>query len=394
MIHLAPKLSYNNLNVEVLRHFARLQSKDDQGGIRTNTTVCLGKIAHHLHPQIRQKVLISAFIRAMRDPFPPARNAGVLALAATQQYYLLAEVSQRILPALCQLALDPEKSVRDSVFRTIKGFLGKLEKVSEDPSLRESMEADVNTATPSLSNAAATWAGWAVTAVTAKFYRSQSDTVKSMNTFANKILNKPGSLEQPSSSSISTTTSSVTSMTSLEHEEGSRGIESVSDYDYDQWGDNDNWGDIETGGQMASSSGSGGVTGTQSDPTSPPSGSGGAKVTADGWDNEEWGSLEEEPEAEAGLTSPSDAWSPDTVPIISPESDTTVSSSVTNRRPQHGWEDTEFEPIDEDSCTDRQRLEEARRKREEKKIQRQKELEARRANRSGGGPMKLGAKKI
>lgn len=64
---------------------------------------------------------------------------GVLALAATQQYYLLSEVSARILPALCQLTMDPEKSVRDSVFRTIKGFLGKLEKVSEDPSLRESM---------------------------------------------------------------------------------------------------------------------------------------------------------------------------------------------------------------------------------------------------------------
>lgn len=62
-----------------------------------------------------------------------------MALAATQQYYLLSEVSSRILPALCQLAMDPEKSVRDSVFRTIKGFLGKLEKVSEDPSLRESM---------------------------------------------------------------------------------------------------------------------------------------------------------------------------------------------------------------------------------------------------------------
>lgn len=52
-------------------------------------------------------------------------------------------------------------------------------------------------------------------------------------------------IEQPSSSSISTTTSSVTSMTSLEHEEGSRGNESVSDYDYDHWGDNDNWGDME-----------------------------------------------------------------------------------------------------------------------------------------------------
>lgn len=29
--------------------------------------------------------------------------------------------------------------VRDAAFRTIKGFLGKLEKVSEDPSLKEGM---------------------------------------------------------------------------------------------------------------------------------------------------------------------------------------------------------------------------------------------------------------
>jgi SCY1-like protein 1 len=389
VIHLAPKLSYNNLNVEVLRHFARLQSKDDQGGIRTNTTVCLGKIAQHLHPQIRQKVLISAFIRAMRDPFPPARNAGILALAATQQYYLLNEVSSRVLPALCQLTMDPEKSVRDSVFRTIKGFLGKLEKVSEDPSLRESMEADVNTATPSLSNAAATWAGWAVTAVTAKFYRSQSDTVKSMNPMASKMLSKPASLEQPSSSSISTTTSSVTSMTSLEHEEGSRGNESVSDYDYDHWGDNDNWGDMETGGQMASSSGSGGGGGT-SDAASPPSGSGTNKIT-DGWDNEEWGSLEEEPEAEAELTSPSEAWSPGEMTPIIPESH---EHGVSNRKSTNNWGDTEFEPLEEQPNVTNCKLEEAKKKREERKLMRQKELEARRASRSTGGPMKLGAKKM
>lgn len=56
VLHLAPKLDYNNLNVETLRYFAKLQSKDEMGGIRTNTTVCLGKIAQHLHPQIRQKV--------------------------------------------------------------------------------------------------------------------------------------------------------------------------------------------------------------------------------------------------------------------------------------------------------------------------------------------------
>lgn len=63
IVYLAPKLDYNNLNVEVLRYFAKLQSKDDQGGIRTNTTICLGKIAQHLHPQIRQKVISYADLK-------------------------------------------------------------------------------------------------------------------------------------------------------------------------------------------------------------------------------------------------------------------------------------------------------------------------------------------
>lgn len=54
-----------------------LLERNLQAGIRTNTTVCMGKIAQFLHPQIRQKVLISAFIRAMKDPFPPARTAGI-----------------------------------------------------------------------------------------------------------------------------------------------------------------------------------------------------------------------------------------------------------------------------------------------------------------------------
>lgn len=57
-----------------------------------------------------------------------------------------------------------------------------------------STEADVHAANPSLSNAAATWAGWAVTAVTAKFYRSQSDTVRSSPHSTKLLANKPASL--------------------------------------------------------------------------------------------------------------------------------------------------------------------------------------------------------
>lgn len=465
IIHLAPKLNYNNLNVEVLRHFARLQSRDDQGGIRTNTTVCLGKIAPHLHPQVRQRVLVSAFIRAMRDPFPPARVAGILALAATQQYFLLNEVANRILPALCPLTADPEKTVRDPAFKTIRGFLGKLEKVSEDPSLRESMEADVHTATPSLGNAAATWAGWAVTAVTAKFYRSQSDTARPRPPLTGKNLSKPASLEQPSSSSISTTTSSVTSMTSLEHESADTSA-SASDYGPDNW-DQENWGDMDT----------------SQDPSSPMAGTSNplnaslnmissVTETRDGWDNEDWGSLEEEPNEDldekeedelnrtqqqqqqphphqhhnqsASVNASPTTNSSNAASTSAASSAPSSNNNANNNLPNHhssatsspsrmlalknmtnsinntsttnnsnlnwnnsgagdGWNDGDFEPIDEPS-TGNSKHDEARRKREEKKMQRQRELEARRAARGaagggapgpgGSGPMKLGAKKI
>nr|XP_033328138.1 N-terminal kinase-like protein [Megalopta genalis] len=359
VVHLAPKLDYNNLNVETLRYFAKLQSKDEHGGIRTNTTVCLGKIAQHLHPQIRQKVLIGAFIRGTRDSFPPARTAGILALAATQQYFLLQEVANRILPALCPLTTDVDKGVRDNAFRTIRGFLSKLERVSEDPGLRESMEADVNTATPSLSNAAATWAGWAVTAVTAKFYRSQSDTPKSSNPHnASRILlNKPASLEQASSSqssaSTTATTSSATSMTSLDHDHEhdlQNATNTNSDCDWDCW-DADNWGDME---QQPSTTSTLGTHNSSPSSHSPKA-------------NDQWTNLEEEPEEEAAQT-----------------------IEDKNESPEVVWEDSEFQPLEdfqpleqpgnaENTLSGNNKLEEARKKREERKLAKQKQMEAKRA---------------
>ena len=51
---------------------------DEEAAIRTNTTICLGKIATHIDAGTREKVLIAAFVRALKDPFPPARNAALL----------------------------------------------------------------------------------------------------------------------------------------------------------------------------------------------------------------------------------------------------------------------------------------------------------------------------
>jgi SCY1-like protein 1 len=42
-----PKLSDRAINGELLRHLAKT-SNDEQPGIRTNTTICLGKIARNL----------------------------------------------------------------------------------------------------------------------------------------------------------------------------------------------------------------------------------------------------------------------------------------------------------------------------------------------------------
>lgn len=117
---------------------------------------------------------------------------------------------------------------------------------------------------------------------------------------------------------------------------------------------------------------------------------------------------------ETDLASPSDPWIPSTegvneqsqlTSLISPTQrplgigdgqPQAATSTLQNRKMQNNWNDTEFEPLEENPGGNNSKLEEAKKKREERKLMRQKELEARRANRalSGSGPMKLGAKKI
>jgi len=80
-------------------------------------TVCINVLI-----QIRQRVLSSAYMRAMKDPFPPARQAGILAMAATHNYFTLAESAQKLLPALCYLTTDPDKGVRDQVSLHLLSF--------------------------------------------------------------------------------------------------------------------------------------------------------------------------------------------------------------------------------------------------------------------------------
>ncbi|KAJ7307123.1 hypothetical protein JRQ81_009105 [Phrynocephalus forsythii] len=245
MLLLAPKLNENNLNVELMKHFARLQARDDQGPIRCNTTVCLGKIGPYLSAKTRQNVLISAFSRATKDPFAPSRAAGVLGFAATHNFYSMKDCAFKILPVLCTLTVDPEKSVRDQAFKAICSFMAKLEKVSEDPDLLLELEKDVQAASANPgAGTAASWAGWAVTGVsslTSKLIRTNMGTVQATEHTAEDTpaMRTPEALKSggDEAPAAATTVSASSSQWDLEEE-------AVEESSADRWEDED-WASLE-----------------------------------------------------------------------------------------------------------------------------------------------------
>ncbi|KXS19203.1 ARM repeat-containing protein [Gonapodya prolifera JEL478] len=131
MLLLIPKLNERTINNDLLRYLAKLQA-DEEAGIRTNTTVLLGKMSKHLSDATRKRVLIPAFVRSLRDPFPPARIAGLLAMAATSDFHDPPEVAVRALPAISPLLVDPDKQVRESAFRAMETLLEKLGRLSAE----------------------------------------------------------------------------------------------------------------------------------------------------------------------------------------------------------------------------------------------------------------------
>ncbi|RUS19428.1 LOW QUALITY PROTEIN: hypothetical protein BC937DRAFT_87501 [Endogone sp. FLAS-F59071] len=224
---LIPKLSERIINYDLLRYLAKLQV-DEEPGIRTNTTICLGKIARYLSDAVgwgwalggllsieevkrsssldlssssitlldtRKKVLVPAFTRGLRDGFIHARIASLMALNATAEYYDAVDCATKIVPCVSLTLVDKEKPVRLQAFKTIDMFVKKLDKLVEsmpDTAIQEqpqTVTANGSTSpTPSAPGAfptsaasaaagaaagaavvvgkeAASWAGWAVTSL-------------------------------------------------------------------------------------------------------------------------------------------------------------------------------------------------------------------------------------
>ncbi|XP_069924692.1 N-terminal kinase-like protein isoform X1 [Oryctolagus cuniculus] len=384
MLLLAPKLTESNLNVELMKHFARLQAKDEQGPIRCNTTVCLGKIGSYLSAATRHRVLTSAFSRATKDPFAPSRVAGVLGFAATHNLYSVNDCAHKILPVLCGLTVDPERSVRDQAFKAIRSFLSKLESVSEDPSQLAEVEKDVHAASsPGVGGAAASWAGWAVTGVsslTSKLIRAHP-TAASAETSAPQ---GPAPEGQPSPAPTPGPASPASPASSGRWEAQEEDRDTAEDGSAaDRWDDED-WGSLEQEPETvpAQDCRSGGRVSL--------GGAGQASAPAHRPPEADWSSWEaegswEQPEG-TRLASEYNWGGPEANDKGDPFAALSARPSAQPRPDSWGdsWEGLEAE-------SRQAKAELARKKREE----RRREMEARRAEKKNSkGPLKLGARKL
>lgn len=82
------------------------------------------------------------------------------------------------MPALCHLTIDQEKKVRDEAFKLLKEFIEKVHKVSENPTVIDELESELetnyNNTNKYMNSTASAWASWAVSSFTSKLTKMSS----------------------------------------------------------------------------------------------------------------------------------------------------------------------------------------------------------------------------
>ncbi|KAF3838524.1 hypothetical protein F7725_010292 [Dissostichus mawsoni] len=209
----------------------------------------------NLNQELMHSATCSDFRLLTGHPFPASRSAGVLGFAATHNFYSITESASRILPTLCTITVDPDKSVRDQAFKAIKSFLTKLETVSEDPTKLAEIEKDVaSCAQPA--GGSSTWTGWAVTgmsSITSKLIRNAPGTEGGAAAEDGEPANAisptsapdgapaPGSEDKAPKASVSPPAASNHANQSQTHEVMDKKEEPIGD----RWDEEEDWGSLE-----------------------------------------------------------------------------------------------------------------------------------------------------
>ncbi|KAL6616301.1 hypothetical protein ACP70R_038571 [Stipagrostis hirtigluma subsp. patula] len=230
MLILAPKLSQRTISGSLLKYLSKLQV-DEEPAIRTNTTILLGNIANYMNDGTRKRVLINAFtVRALRDAFPPARAAGIMALSVTSSYYEMTEIATRILPNIVVLTFDPDSDVRTKAFQATDQFLQIAKQHHEKLTTGDNRAAE--STSDQLKPGNAGLLGWAMSSLTQKGKASDHGPVSTANSNNSQI--SASSAATPGTQSATTYAPSTSS--SLDHAASASARSSV-----------DGWGELEDG---------------------------------------------------------------------------------------------------------------------------------------------------
>jgi SCY1-like protein 1 len=117
---------------------------DSEPSIRTNTCILLGRLGPTLGYNTKKKVLVPAFVRAMKDSFVHARVAGLMAFMATIDCFDAEDIATKVIPNLAPGMIDKEKyanstlcwsvpillftrTVRNQAFKAVELYIKKLE---------------------------------------------------------------------------------------------------------------------------------------------------------------------------------------------------------------------------------------------------------------------------
>jgi SCY1-like protein 1 len=125
---LVPSLNQPNLE-KLTRYLVRLQS-DTETSIRTNSVIFVSKIAPQMSQTSREKHLLPAYTRSMKDTFPPARLAALQAVVQSKDLFSPADVATKVLPAVMPLLLDPLTDVRNDAFKVVNLYMSVLQEES------------------------------------------------------------------------------------------------------------------------------------------------------------------------------------------------------------------------------------------------------------------------
>jgi SCY1-like protein 1 len=128
-LSLVPHLTHPNLE-KLSRYLVRLQG-DEEASIRTNTVIFFSKLAPHLTDMTRQKMLLPAFVRAMKDPFTPCRLAALKSCLKAKEFFDPPGIASRVLPAITPQLLDASAEVRKEAFQAVDELLFVLRQESE-----------------------------------------------------------------------------------------------------------------------------------------------------------------------------------------------------------------------------------------------------------------------